>query len=83
MELNEIRAAAKEYGYRLKKIEQKVHVKPCPHCGKTSIYGIGHVDTGTDKKEHFYYCRSCGFKAKPSTAMVQARRNWNEGKEYA
>ena len=77
---NELKAIAREHGYRLIKLNTREKLLACPKCGKkrTRLW-----ITLKDRTACFRCCDHCGFEGNYAKTKTESYRTWNEAvKEY-
>lgn len=72
----ELKAIAKEMGYRLKKIEPSIKLLPCT-CGSTRRQNSYRWDNEKRKEVITLTCLKCGKEAS-GYSLDEAKKNWNK-----
>lgn len=77
---NELKAIAREHGYRLIKLNTREKLLPCPRChtNRTKLWL-----SLKDGAACFRCCEHCGFEGNYAKTKTESYKAWNEAvKEY-
>ena len=77
---NELKALAREHGYRLIKLNTREKLLPCPRChtNRTKLWMAL-----KDGAQCFRCCEHCGFEGNYAKTKTESYKAWNEAvKEY-
>ena len=79
MTLEQLKAEAKKYGYKIVKDLPYIRMLPCV-CGNKSIAYMSAWETPTP---YYHRCRKCGFESQRARTKYEARIKWDECIEKA
>ena len=83
MTLEELKAEAKKYGYKLTKEYPYISLAPCI-CGHKKISAPMYFDYDIKiEAPYFHRCNKCGLTSEPAKTKYEAKLKWNECVENA
>lgn len=69
--LDELKAVAKSYGYKLIKIPERIELRPCT-CGRKKL------STWYGADGNYIFCPDCGRQGPIRKTVKEAKIGWNE-----